>query len=597
MIGPIMIAVLVAFIATIIFEWGGGGFQNRPDDTIGVIAGQDISLQEFDRYYTQLLANQRRQSEEDLTQQQIEQLRSRAWAEIQADILMGKEIEKRHIFVTEQEIYDFLKLYPPQELQAAAQFTNDEGKFDYQKYINAMVNPDNAPFWASVEQYVLPDLKKMKLQEAVIGTARVTPAEVMRAYLDEKETVKIAYVNNVYRNYYQPDKLPSVTDEELQAYYEEHKEDYKRDKRANLDVVAFPLMPSESDWSRKKFEIDQLYDSLKAGSDFAELAQIFSEDNSAEQGGDLGWFGPGRMVPSFDSAAFSLKKGDFSAPVKTQFGWHLIQLKDTRTDKDGKEERNAAHILLKVEPSSETISQISTNAADFAAAARDEGFEAAAEEFNYEIKPTGEFLRDGYAGFLGRNQNAINFAFDNEVGSISDPFEDQAGYYVVKVKEHLPAGYTPFEDAKASIQGLVSREKARKIAQDSMAVAYQEITNGNAMKAVADKYGFAYDTTASINNKSIIRNVGNDPQVLATAFALENSGDISKPVEYDNGIIVMKLLDRISPNIEEFNQKQDSIYQAVLLKKRQDMYSRWYNQLVEDANIENNVDRFYQSSM
>ncbi len=594
LIGPIMILVLVAFIATIIFSWGGGGFRNRPDDTIGVIDGENIPFRQFDRYYTQVLNQERNKTDEDLTPQQMENLRNQAWRQLQADFLLNREIKDYNIYVSEQELYDFLKLYPPQELQNASQFMTD-GKFDYQKYINAMVNPDNAPFWASVEQYVLPDLKKYKLQEEIISTVRVTPAEVMDNFMKAKESAKLAFVNMSYSAFTQPDKLPKVTEEEARAYYDEHKEDYKRDERAVLDVVTIPKEPSGEDWAQLKSRIDELYDSLQAGSDFAELARTYSEDNSASRGGDLGYFTQGRMVPAFDSAVFAMKKGEISKPVKTRFGYHLIKLLDIRKNDKGQEERNAAHILLKAEPSSDTFEQLSKNANNFATEARNTGFEEAAKADNYEIQTTEPFTKNGSIRMFGMNAKINEFAFNNDIGAISDPFEDSRGFHIVSVKEHLAADYVPFDEAKAAIERTVAYDKAKKIARDSMAVVYGAIEKGTSFRQAANKYGLKYDTTGTITPTSMIRGIGNSPDVIGAAFALAKKDQVSEPVDYNNGVVVLKLLEKTAPSIEEFNQVQDSVYQATLLAKRQAMYNRWYNNLVEDANVQTFIDRFYQS--
>ncbi len=75
----------------------------------------------------------------------------------------------------------------------------------------------------------------------------------------------------------------------------------------------------------QRYEAEDLQKKLDQGEDFADLAKKFSQCPSGKSGGDLGAFGRGRMVPSFDEAAFGLKVGDISEPVKTQFGYHLIQ--------------------------------------------------------------------------------------------------------------------------------------------------------------------------------------------------------------------------------------------------------------------------------
>jgi len=81
---------------------------------------------------------------------------------------------------------------------------------------------------------------------------------------------------------------------------------------------------------KTKEEIDKIVKELKEGYDFRKLAMLKSTCPSGKRGGDLGWFGRGKMVREFELAAFSLKKGEVSDPVKTQFGWHVIKVYDTK---------------------------------------------------------------------------------------------------------------------------------------------------------------------------------------------------------------------------------------------------------------------------
>lgn len=81
---------------------------------------------------------------------------------------------------------------------------------------------------------------------------------------------------------------------------------------------------------KKRSEAEKILEELKKGANFAELAKKYSECPSRKRGGDLGWFGKGKMVPEFEKAAFSLKKGDLSDIVKTQFGYHVIKVTDTK---------------------------------------------------------------------------------------------------------------------------------------------------------------------------------------------------------------------------------------------------------------------------
>ena len=79
-----------------------------------------------------------------------------------------------------------------------------------------------------------------------------------------------------------------------------------------------------------KEEADEIYNNLKQGFNFEAIAKQKSKCPSGEKGGNLGWFGRGQMVKEFENAAFRLKKGEISQPVKTQFGWHIIRVDDVR---------------------------------------------------------------------------------------------------------------------------------------------------------------------------------------------------------------------------------------------------------------------------
>lgn len=112
----------------------------------------------------------------------------------------------------------------------------------------------------------------------------------------------------------------AVTDAALQKAYDAKFADAAETKEYN---AAHILVKTEDEAKDIKTKLD-------AGSDFAELAKEFSSDGASANGGDLGWFSDGMMVQPFQDAVFAMEVGSVSAPVETQFGWHLIQLKETR---------------------------------------------------------------------------------------------------------------------------------------------------------------------------------------------------------------------------------------------------------------------------
>jgi len=116
-----------------------------------------------------------------------------------------------------------------------------------------------------------------------------------------------------------------------------------------LEQKLGELLASDENFTKESEEQAQaVYQRAAGGEDFAALAKEFSADpGSAEKGGELGWFKPGQMVKEFETAAFALEPGTISAPVKTQFGWHVIKTEEVKKDKKGVvTEAKASHILI-----------------------------------------------------------------------------------------------------------------------------------------------------------------------------------------------------------------------------------------------------------
>lgn len=141
-----------------------------------------------------------------------------------------------------------------------------------------------------------------------------------------------------------------VTEAEVRAYWEEHRASFGvRPTAVRFEEIPVTVGPSEAVRQTALEEAERALAELGSGRDFAAVARTFSDDSaSARQGGDLGWFGRGRMVAAFEEAAFAAPVGEVVGPVESAYGWHLIQVIDRRA-----EEIRARHVLVAFELTAE----------------------------------------------------------------------------------------------------------------------------------------------------------------------------------------------------------------------------------------------------
>ncbi len=121
-----------------------------------------------------------------------------------------------------------------------------------------------------------------------------------------------------------------VSDDEVRSLYEANKHRFERPEQVRARHILLRLPSDSTDAVEVEQRIQALLAEIRAGADFAEMAQRHSQDTNAGEGGDLGYFERGRMVPPFEEAAFALSPGEIGGPVRTEFGWHLIKVEDRR---------------------------------------------------------------------------------------------------------------------------------------------------------------------------------------------------------------------------------------------------------------------------
>ncbi len=590
---PIMMIALFGFLATIIFSWGAGVGQNSPggrnSNLAAVINGEEISWTQYNQVYENLISAERTETQNEITDAKRNEIHATAWSQLQYDKLIMQEVNKHNIIVTDNELYEFLKYSPPQDFIQSATFQTN-GQFDYQKYINALADPSFASVWASYDPYFRSEIQKLKLQEMIIQAAHISDNEVHDYFVSLNEKIKVGNINVKYGAFSRMDL--GITDEELESYYESNKEEYNVEEQGSLKVVSIEKKPSDLDWEEGKIQIQFIADSIAAGADFGELAKVYSEDGSAANGGDLGLFPQGQMVPAFDEMVFSMKSGDVSPPVKTRFGWHIIKNFGFKDEKQGDKtvkKVQASHILIKVYTSQETMDIANNQLQQFRADALELGFDEAAEKNNLTANTINPFFKGSNMQYLGRELAASDFAFNSESGLISPVMENASLQFVIQALDKIPAGIAPFEKSKTQVKQDVRVAKIQTMCADSASAVWTDIQNGTKMSKAAKNHGFEYLESESFARGGYVKGLSNFPAALGAAFALENVGDVSNPVDYPQGTVIFKLLEKTPLDLTVFTAQKDSLSTILLTNKQQELFGRWFENLVKNSEIVNNI--------
>jgi len=347
--------------------------------------------------------------------------------------------------------------------------------------------------------------------------------------------------------------------------------------------------PSQFDQDAAQARAREIYDSVTSGSDFAEFAGMYSQDpGTGPKGGDVGWFAPGRLVKEFDSAAFAMREGEISTPIKTSFGWHIIKHLGYR-EENGQREAHAAHILIKPEASSQTLDAAWEQLDMIRTQASEVGFAEAAKAEGFEVNTTTPTEKNGYISYVGAGADVLEMAFKLNVGDISEVLDLPNYYCVLRVASKLEAGPADFAGVRSAVIRDYSNDKLAKICHDTTQLVYAEVGRGSTLENAAARYGLTYEKLEPFSREAKVPKLASDPKVIGKAFALGTVGTISKPCDYANGTVIMELLDRQAPDLTTFNEKQDSVHTAVLREKQQQVYSAWYTALVKSAKVESNV--------
>jgi len=333
-----------------------------------------------------------------------------------------------------------------------------------------------------------------------------------------------------------------------------------------------------------------IYKDLISGGDFAKIAIEKSEDpGSGKNGGSLGWFGKGQMVPEFEKAAFNGRVGKIQSPIKSQFGWHIILVTDKTNNKYVVES-----IINKVIASPTTVDKKYNTATDFQYLAEENGFESTAKELGYQVLETPDLLKDASSiPGLGSNRSLLLFTFDNDVDDITPVFKFQSGYVVALISDVSKAGFKPLDEVKSSIELLVKREKKSEKELSITKEIETKIADGDFNKATEVFSDAKISTAVNFTPAGSIPTLGRDYAFSQKALELPVN-KISEPFKGNRGSYIIKVTSKTPFDSTSFSMQKNSIRTSLLNQKKSALYTQWLLEIKNEADIVDNRYQFFR---
>lgn len=603
--------VIIAFVGTIFLVWGMGG-KVGGDNYVIKVNDNKISYNEYQLAYENT-SNTLRQLFGDNVEKipEFKNLKRMVIDDLIERYLLIEEAEKSGVFVTDAEVLNTIS-------STKAFFV--DGKFDRNRYIEVL--RFNGMYPEAYEETLRKDILVSKMENLIKNAVEVTKQEIEKEYAYRNTTAVIKYLSidpNKYRS------KVSFTDEDLKAFFEENREDYRIPEKIKVKYVLFDednfdkdivvtdeeaeayflqhkeqfhqseqvearhILVRVNDFENKEenekalSKINKAIDEIKKGAAFEKVAEKYSEDISAKNGGYLGFFKRGEMVKEFEEAAFKLEPGQVSDIVKSPFGYHIIKVEKKLEEKDLSFDEVKERIIERIKEEKEknqfknyvyeTYKDILTESNISAYLTKHSG-ELSVYETDYFTK--GENIPP-----FRENDEVKNIIFNLEVAEVSPILDIDGKKYIVEVSDKK-ASYIPnFEEVKELVKKDYIDKKAIEYAKKLLE---DEVNTEKSIEDISKKLKVSYTTTPPFKRIEPIDEIGSNSEITNDIFATKQ-GLIKKVYIVDEKPSIIHVEKVEEADLSKLPEEEEEIKLFLLSIKQEEAYKDYINSLKNKASI------------
>jgi parvulin-like peptidyl-prolyl isomerase len=583
----IWIIMFVAFVGGFLLAETSGLLGRSAVTTSSIVAkvnGDEIPYLTWANSAAALAQQEEQQRGHALTLDERRQIDEQAFNQLVTERLLQQEYEKRGIRVTDAEIIEAAKYQPPPQFRQAPELQT-EGQFDPAKYQRFLASPaaKQQGLLAQLEGFYRTEIPKDKLFTQVSADVYVSDTRLWQIWRDTHDTASVTFVT--FRPQVTKEARAAITDAELQKYYDAHRKDFERQGLATLSIVAISRRPTPADSLATRAKIQAIRDEIVKGAKFEDVAKRESDDTvSGKDGGLLPRGVKGRFVKAFDDVAYKLAVGELSQPVATQYGFHLIKVDAKKGDT-----LTARHILKLIKQSDSAATATDKRADSLAkiAAGADvpAKFDSAAKALRLLVSRI--TVREGEpANYVGRQVPSVSaWAFGGvRVGESSDLFDDEQGYYLVRVDSLMSGGVQPLAAVKDDVREALAREKALDALMPK-AKAFADAATPATFDATAKAQSLVVEKATPFTRASNVGGLGGVSEAVGAAFGVP-VGSITAPVRTDAAVYVLRIDRRIESDPKAWEAQKAAQRQNVMRGMRDQRVRLFIDGLRKSAKVD-----------
>jgi peptidyl-prolyl cis-trans isomerase D len=609
----IFFKLLMGVIAvTFVLSFGVGGFFGDRKEVVAKVNDQEILLKEYREAYQNRLGALQQQFGEN-AEQFAEQLnlRQQVFNQLIDRHLLLTDAAELNLVATDLELQDYIRKQP---------FFQQNGQFDYDTYETVL--SQNRIVRHEYEASLRADILLTKKQQ-LLGTGLViSDNEVEQTFRRNFEKIEVEYVYfdpqvfvekttaedaelrkhlqdnpqnfqtlNKFRmeyftisaDYYQDNV--KVREREVRRYYKKYTDNYVTPPEVKARHILLKLVPDapENEQQEKREQLNKLLAEIKAGSSFEELAKKHSEDGTSADGGDLGWFKPGEMVPAFESAAFALEAGQVSEIVQSPFGLHLIKVEERKDEltKSLDEAREKITLILAERRAQKRLEEDLDRLAGLAG----EAFTDEAQKLNREVLNAEWFDRTEVIPGLGSAAALVPELVSRKAGEMGVWKRNPVlGHVIYRLTETKIPETRLFEDAKEDVFKAVRLEKAKTVALESAKKALTQLEAGTKLNKLVKKHGLKTETLEFTANTRFLPNIGDNTEFRKVGLHLNENSLFGLSIDGNRADLI--LFKKRSLSEDKALEQKDKVRAQLLQNMRQALLSKELKRLRDSATIE-----------